>query len=57
MLDETREMTRDTKSWRAAVAKQLGVTIPIVKKGVQALMFGMNSKKWRRCQGIPDNIR
>ena len=57
MLDETREMTRDTKSWRAAVAKQLGVTIPIVKKGVQALMFGMNSKKWRRGQGIPDNIR
>ena len=57
MLDETREMTRDTKSWRAAVAKQLGVTIPIVNKGVQALMFGMNSKKWRRCQGIPDNIR
>ena len=57
MLDETREMTRDTKSWRAAVAKQLGITIPIVKRGVQALMFGMNSKKWRRCQGIPDNIR
>ena len=20
-------------------------------------MFGMNSKKWRRCQGIPDNMR
>ena len=20
-------------------------------------MFGMNSKKWRRCQGIPDNTR
>ena len=57
MLDETREMTRDTKSWRAAVAKQLGVTIPVVKKGVQALLFGMNSKKWRRGQGIPDNIR
>ena len=57
MLDETREMTRDTKSWRAAVAEQLGVTLPIVERGVQALMFGMNSKKWRRCQGIPDNIR
>ena len=28
-----------------------------IKKGVQALMFGMNSKKWRRGQGIPDNIR
>ena len=57
MLDETREMTRNTKPWRAAVAKQLGVTIPVVKKGVQALLFGMNSKKWRRGQGIPDNIR
>ena len=57
MLDETREMTRDTRSWRAAVTKQLGLTVPIVKKSAQALLFGMNSKKWRRCQGIPDNTR
>ena len=28
-----------------------------VKKGVNALMFGSNMRRWRRAEGIPDNVR
>ena len=50
-------MTRDTKAWRAEVAKQLGISAAKVKKGVNAIMFGKSSKNWKRSEGIPDNIR
>ena len=50
-------MTRDTRSWRAEVAKQLFVTALQVKKGVNALLFGMSLLKWKRSEGIPDSTR
>ena len=56
-MDETRVMARDTKAWRAEVAKHLGSRAHNVKKGVSALMFGMNSNTWRRRNGIADNAR
>ena len=56
-MDETRAMARDTKAWRAEVAKHLGSRAHNVKKGVSALMFGMNSNTWRRRNGIADNAR
>ena len=56
-VDEIRAMVRDTKAWRAEVAKQLGVTAARVKKGVNALMFGKSSSNWKRSEGIPDHVR
>jgi len=50
-------MTRDTRSWRAEVAKQPGVTILQVNKGVNVLLFGMRLLKWKRSEGIPDSAR
>ena len=50
-------MTRDTRSWRAEVAKQPGVTILQVNKGVNVLLFGMRLLKWKRSEGIPDSTR
>ena len=50
-------MTRDSKTWRAEVAKQLGVTVPKIKKAVNSLMFGGDLRKWRRREGIPNTTR
>ena len=56
-MEETREMICDTKAWRAAVAKQLGISVQSVKKGVQRITFGMSLCKWQRLEGIPDGTR
>ena len=50
-------MIQDTKTWRATVGKQLGTTVPVVKKGVNAIMFGMDGAKWRRRENIPGIYR
>ena len=56
-MDETRRLIQDTKAWRAEAGKQLGVSVPTVKKGVNAIMFGMNSSNWRRREKIPNTCR
>ena len=54
---EMQKMIRDTKEWRAEVAKQLGVQVSQVKKGVNAMLFGMSLCKWKRSTNIPDSTR
>ena len=56
-VEEIRKMAQDTKTWRKEVADQLWITATKVKKGVNAILFGKNSKDWRRSEGIPDSIR
>ena len=56
-LVEVQKMTRDTRSWRAEIAKQLGVADVQVKKGVNVLLFGMSLLKWKRSEDIPDSTR
>ena len=50
-------MIQDTKAWRAMVSQQLGTSIAKVKRGVSAIMFGMDSAKWRRRENIPGIYR
>ena len=50
-------MIRDTKTWRAEIAKQLGVSVLQVKKGVSALLFGKDLVKLKRSMDIPDGTR
>ena len=56
-MRETTRMIRDTKQWRADIARELGTSIAAVKKGVNAILFGMDLRTWRRRQGIREHAR
>ena len=56
-IKETHRMLRDLKSWRADVARELSVNSARVKKGVNTIIFGMKSTKWRRIEHISDDLR
>ena len=50
-------MIRDLKSWRRKADLELGVGISIVKKGISAILFGMNFQKWKHLNSISDEKR
>ena len=54
---QVRQMIRDAKKWRIETAEELETSIANVKRAVNALLFGMDLKNWRRKQGIKENIR
>ena len=56
-MKETYRMLRNLKSWRADVARELSVNSARVKKGVNTIIFGMKSTKWRRIEHISDDLR
>ena len=56
-MTETQRMIRDLKSWRRKAASELGVDIPIVKREVSAILFGMRLQKWKHLNSISNEKR
>ena len=56
-LREVRTMIENKTKWRTEAAKELGTAIAIVKRGVNAILFGMDLKVWKRRSGISDDRR
>mgnify|MGYP003330790639 FL=1 len=54
---ETQKMIRDLKGWRRKAALELDVGIRIVKKGINAILFGMSFQKWKHVNGISNEKR
>ena len=56
-MTETQKMIRDLRSWRRKAASKLDVDIPIVKRGVSAILFGMRLQKWKHLKNISNEKR
>ena len=56
-MSETQKMIRDLRSWRRKAAPELDVDIPIVKRGVSAILFGMRLQKWKHLNSISNEKR
>ena len=50
-------MMRDSKRWRENAAKELGTTVATIKRGVNAIMFGMEISAWKGRSKIPNERR
>ena len=50
-------MIRDLKGWRRKAALELDVGIYVVKKGINAILFGMSFQKWKHLNGISNEKR
>ena len=51
-MSETQKMIRDLRSWRRKTASVLDVDIPIVKRGVSAILFGTRLQTWKHLNSI-----
>ena len=56
-MKETMLMLRDTETWRAESAQEVGSSIAVVKRGVNAVIFGISTGAWKRMTGISDERR
>ena len=56
-LEEMRQMVKNKKKWREEAAKELKTNIGKVKKAVNAMLFGMELKKWKRVNGVREENR
>ena len=56
-MTETQKMIRDLRSWRRKAPSELDVDIPIVKRGVSAILFGMRLQKWKHLKNISNEKR
>ena len=50
-------MIRDLKGWRRKAALELDVGIYVVKKGINAILFGMGFQKWKHLNSISNEKR
>ena len=56
-MSETSKMIRNLREWRRKAAHDLGVDVRTVKKGINAMMFGMRLSKWKHRASIPNDKR
>ena len=56
-IKEVRRMIRGAKQWRTEIAVEMGTAIATIKRGVNAILFGMDLKAWKRRSGISDDKR
>ena len=50
-------MVKSTTKWRASTAAELGTSVESVKRGVNAVLFGMRYSKWRMKASIQEHKR
>ena len=56
-MPETTNMFRNLKVWRQRAAQDLSTNADTVKRGIDALPFGMRHATLKRLQGIPNSRR
>ena len=56
-LEELRQMIWNRKKWREDAAKEMKTDSGKVKKAVNAMLFGMDLKKWKRVNGVSEKNR
>ena len=54
---EIQRMIQDITAWRSHRASELGTSTAKVKRGVNAILFGMKYSKWRRSAQVDDGKR
>ena len=56
-LSEIKLMIGNKTKWRSEAARELGTTVVTIKRGVNAILFGMDLGIWKRRFGVSDDKR